>query len=297
MDNPIQPLFRPKINSLELLSSGKVREIYAVDDRHILIVVSDRLSAFDVILPDPIPGKGHILTEVSDFWFERTHRLVKNHSCSLALQDIINDKDELRILEGRSTVVSKLTPLPVEAVVRGYITGSGWKEYQQTGAICGIKLPPGLQQAQGLPEAIFTPSTKAATGAHDENISFGEMTDLIGEKMAGSVRELSLKLYAEAAEYALRRGIIIADTKFEFGLNEKGELILMDEVLTPDSSRFWPADSYRVGISPPSFDKQYIRDYLEKLDWDKTAPGPSLPQEVIDQTAVKYHEAQQRLRA
>ena len=278
-----------------MLNRGKVRDIYDVDADHLLIVTSDRISAFDVVLPDPIPGKGNVLTTVSNFWFARTENLVANHLTGRSLDSIGLGNDEARQLEGRAIVVRKLKPLPVEAIVRGYIIGSGWKDYQRTGAVCGIELPAGLQQAQQLPEPIFTPSTKAEAGEHDENISFAETVELLGAELAEKVRTLSLTIYREAAEYAAERGIIIADTKLEFGFDGNGELYLIDEVLTPDSSRFWPADSYRTGISPPSFDKQYVRDYLETLDWNKQAPGPALPEEVIRQTASKYREAQDRL--
>ena len=288
-------LFQSNIDTLSLLNRGKVRDIYDVDDDHLLIVTSDRISAFDVVLPDPIPGKGNVLTTVSNFWFARTENLVANHLTGRSLDSIGLGNDEARQLEGRAIVVRKLKPLPVEAIVRGYIIGSGWKDYQRTGAVCGIELPAGLQQAQQLPEPIFTPSTKAEAGEHDENISFAETVELLGAELAEKVRTLSLTIYREAAEYAAERGIIIADTKLEFGFDGNGELYLIDEVLTPDSSRFWPADSYRTGISPPSFDKQYVRDYLETLDWNKQSPGPALPEEVIRQTAAKYREAQDRL--
>ena len=288
-------LFQSNIDTLSLLNRGKVRDIYDVDDDHLLIVTSDRISAFDVVLPDPIPGKGNVLTTVSNFWFARTENLVANHLTGRSLDSIGLSNDEVKQLEGRAIVVRKLKPLPVEAIVRGYIIGSGWKDYQRTGAVCGIELPAGLQQAQQLPEPIFTPSTKAEAGEHDENISFAETVDLLGAALAEKVRTLSLTIYREAAEYAAERGIIIADTKLEFGFDGNGELYLIDEVLTPDSSRFWPADSYRTGISPPSFDKQYVRDYLETLDWNKQAPGPALPEEVARQTAAKYREAQDRL--
>jgi phosphoribosylaminoimidazole-succinocarboxamide synthase len=266
-----------------------------VDADHMLIVTTDRISAFDVIMSDPIPGKGAVLTAVSNFWFGRTSHIIANHLSDKRLEDVIPDANERAMLEGRSIIVHKLKPLPVEAVVRGYLIGSGWKDYQKTGAVCGIKLPEGLQQAEQLPEPIFTPSTKAELGQHDENISFEKTVELLGKEMAEKVRDISLKIYKEAAAYARQRGIIIADTKFEFGTDKQGNLVLIDEVLTPDSSRFWPADSYKTGISPPSFDKQYLRDYLETLDWDKKAPGPKLPQEVIDVTAAKYREAQDRL--
>jgi len=288
-------LYESDIKSLSLINKGKVRDIYDIDDGHMLIVTSDRLSAFDVILPDPIPGKGAVLTTVSNFWFERTKKLIVNHLSDLTLADVIPDSEERAMLQGRAIVVKKLTPLPVEAIVRGYIIGSGWKDYQRNGTVCGIALPEGLQQAQQLPEAIFTPSTKAEVGEHDENIGFDIAVELLGESMAEKVRDISLRIYREAADYALQRGIIIADTKFEFGCDADGELVLIDEALTPDSSRFWPADTYKPGVSPQSFDKQYVRDYLENLDWDKTPPGPSLPEEIINNTAAKYREAQERL--
>ena len=295
MTNAPETLYDSRLNSLELINKGKVRDIYAVDDRHMLIVTTDRLSAFDVILPDPIPGKGAVLTEVSNFWFGRTSEVIPNHLSELSLGDVVADEEERQILEGRGIVVKKLRPLPVEAIVRGYIIGSGWKDYQESGAICRIQLPQGLQQAEKLPQAIYTPSTKAEVGDHDENVDFQATVDLIGESLAEQVRDVSLEIYTAAAEYALQRGIIIADTKFEFGIDENDQLVLIDEALTPDSSRFWPADTYETGISPPSFDKQYVRDYLETLDWDKKAPGPSLPATVIENTAAKYREARQRL--
>ena len=288
-------LYRSEIRSLPLLNSGKVRDIYAVGEEHLLIVTSDRISAFDVILPDPIPGKGAVLTELSNFWFRRMRDLVPNHLSDLSLEEVLPDPAEREPVAGRAIVVKRLRPLPVEAIVRGYIIGSGWKDYQKTGMVCGIQLPAGLQQAQQLPEPIYTPSTKAELGEHDENIDFDKTVALLGAGLAARVRDISLQVYREAAEYALARGIIIADTKLEFGLDGDGTLYLIDEVLTPDSSRFWPQDSYSVGSSPPSFDKQYVRDYLETLDWDKTAPGPALPAEVIANTAAKYREALQRL--
>ena len=288
-------LFQSEIDSLSLLNRGKVRDIYDVDADHLMKVTSDRISAFDVVLPDPIPGKGNVLTTVSNFWFARTGNLIANHLTGRSLDSIGLSDDEARQLEGRAIVVRKLKPLPVEAIVRGYIIGSGWKDYQRSGAVCGIELPAGLQQAQQLPEPIFTPSTKAEAGEHDENISFAETVELLGADLAEKVRTLSLTIYQQAAEYAAERGIIIADTKLEFGFDRNSELYLIDEVLTPDSSRFWPADSYSTGISPPSFDKQYVRDYLETLDWNKQAPGPALPEEVVRQTAAKYREAQDRL--
>jgi phosphoribosylaminoimidazole-succinocarboxamide synthase len=288
-------LYKSEIKSLPLLHSGKVRDIYAVDEDHMLIVTTDRLSAFDVILPDPIPGKGAVLTSLSNFWFGRTGHVIRNHLSDRRLEEVLTDAGERAMVAGRGIIVRKLKPLPVEAIVRGYIIGSGWKDYQKTGAVCGIKLPSGLRQAERLPQAIFTPSTKAELGAHDENISFDRAVELLGRKMAEQVRDMSLRIYQDAAEYARKRGIIIADTKFEFGTDRDGSLVLIDEVLTPDSSRFWPADSYQVGISPPSFDKQYVRDYLETLDWNKKAPGPKLPAEVIRNTAAKYREARDRL--
>ena len=295
MTDLLAALYRSEIETLPLANQGKVRDIYDVDADHLLIVTSDRISAFDVVLPDPIPGKGRVLTTVSNFWFARTEHLIGNHLTGRSLDSVGLPEGEVNQLEGRAIVVKKLTPLPVEAIVRGYIIGSGWKDYQRSGAVCGIILPAGLQQAQQLPEPIFTPSTKAEAGEHDENISFEQAVELLGSGLAEKVRRLSLTIYQQAAEYARERGIIIADTKLEFGTDRNGELFLIDEVVTPDSSRFWPADSYRTGISPPSFDKQYVRDYLETLDWDKQAPGPVLPEEVIQQTSAKYKEAQDRL--
>jgi phosphoribosylaminoimidazole-succinocarboxamide synthase len=290
----MQPLYESKLTSLPRIGRGKVRDIYAVGKDKMLIVVSDRLSAFDVVLPDPIPEKGRVLTELSNFWFDKLGHVVPNHLTGVDPESVVNGEDEKAQVRGRSVVVKKLKPLPIEAVVRGYLIGSGWKDYQKTGAVCGIKLPAGLKQAQKLPEPIFTPATKAVEG-HDENISFEETAKLIGGPLAAKVRELSIRLYREAAEFAAGRGIIIADTKFEFGTDDKGNLVLIDEALTADSSRFWPADSYRVGISPPSFDKQFVRDYLETLDWDKTPPAPKLPPEVIAKTSAKYREAFERL--
>ena len=294
MSSPIA-LFESSLKHLKLLSRGKVRDIYEIDKNHLLIITTDRLSAFDVVLPDPIPGKGRVLTQVSNFWFEKMKGVIPNHLSTLKLEDIIPDPDEYAQISSRSIIVKRLKPLPVEAIVRGYLIGSGWKDYQQSGAVCGIQLPKGLQQAQKLPEAIYTPSSKAEAGEHDENISFEQTIALLGKDIAEQVKQVSLRLYTEAAEFAKERGIIIADTKFEFGLDNEGTLYLIDEALTPDSSRFWPADQYQVGISPPSFDKQYIRDYLETLDWDKTAPGPSLPKKVTDICAAKYLEAQVKL--
>lgn len=277
------------INNLPLIARGKVRDIYEIDDRHLLFVTTDRISAFDVILPNPVAGKGELLTRISNFWFHKSEKLVANHLTELKLADYVSAQD-LESLEGRSVIVKKLEPLPVEAIVRGYIIGSGWKDYQATGSICGIALPQGLQQADKLPQAIYTPSTKAAVGDHDINISFNETIDLIGQELAEQVRDVSLTLYQMAADYALQRGIIIADTKFEFGLDENNQLVLADEVLTPDSSRFWPLDQYRPGTSPVSFDKQFIRDYLETLDWNKKAPAPEIPEDIINKTRQKYQE-------
>jgi phosphoribosylaminoimidazole-succinocarboxamide synthase len=279
------------VSGLTRISQGKVRDIYEVDAGHLLIVTSDRLSAFDVVLPDPIPGKGEVLTQLSNFWFSRTAALVQNHLTSVPLEQVVRDPAERKGLERRAIVVKRLKPLPIEAVVRGYLIGSGWKDYQKTGAVCGIRLPAGLPLAAQLPQPIFTPATKAAIGAHDENISFEQTEQLIGPALARRVQSLAIEIYRQGAEYARGRGIIIADTKFEFGLDEKGGLYLIDEVLTPDSSRFWPAADYKTGISPPSFDKQYVRDYLETLDWDKRAPGPKLPAEVIRGTTEKYAQA------
>ncbi|MGZ4992226.1 MAG: phosphoribosylaminoimidazolesuccinocarboxamide synthase [Methylobacter sp.] len=288
-------LYQSTLSSLKLRARGKVRDIYDIDDKHMLIVTTDRLSAFDVILPDPIPGKGRVLTNVSNFWFEKMKHVMPNHLSDIPLEQVVPDAAERAQIEGRAIVVKLLKPLPVEAIVRGYLIGSGWKDYQKSGAVCGIKLPEGLQQAQQLPEPIYTPSTKAEMGDHDENVSFDRTVELMGRELAEKVRDASLRLYKEAAAFAQERGIIIADTKFEFGVDDNGVLYLIDEALTPDSSRFWPADQYQVGISPPSFDKQYIRDYLETLDWDKTAPGPHLPAEVAEYCAAKYHEAEVRL--
>jgi phosphoribosylaminoimidazole-succinocarboxamide synthase len=288
-------LFESNLRSLPLLHRGKVRDNYAIGDDRLLIVASDRLSAFDVVLPDPIPGKGRVLTAISNSWFARTRHIVANHLTGEPLSSYVADPAERAPLEGRAVVVRRLQPLPVEAVVRGYLIGSGWKDYQKTGQVCGIDLPRGLALAAKLPAPIFTPATKAAAGQHDENVSFAQVADTIGGAHAARVRELALAIYAFAADYARGRGILIADTKFEFGLDERREVVLMDEALTPDSSRFWAADSYRVGVSPPSFDKQFVRDYLETLDWDKRPPGPRLPPEVIAGTVAKYREAERRL--
>ena len=288
-------LYESHLSGLELLGRGKVRDLYRVDRDHLLMVASDRLSAFDVVMRQPIPGKGEVLTRVSRYWFARTAGLIPNHLCGIPVESVVTDPTERAELGDRALVVRRLTPLPVEAIVRGYLIGSGWKDYLATGSVCGIRLPSGLVQADRLPGPIFTPSTKAAAGAHDENVDFAHVVRLIGRELAEQVRDRALRIYTECAAYALERGIIIADTKLELGLDDQGQLHLIDEALTPDSSRFWPADQYRPGTSPPSFDKQYVRDYLETLDWDKTPPAPELPQEVIDQTAAKYREAERRL--
>ncbi|MCB1907398.1 MAG: phosphoribosylaminoimidazolesuccinocarboxamide synthase [Rhodocyclaceae bacterium] len=291
-----KPLFQSSITSLPLVGRGKVRDIYAVDDHHLLIVTSDRLSAFDVVLPDPIPGKGAVLTAMACFWFERLAHVIPNQLTGIAPEDVVGPAERDQV-SGRALVVKRLRPLPIEAVVRGYLIGSGWKDYRASGTVCGVALPPGLAQAARLPHPIFTPATKAEIGDHDENVSFElasarcAATLPNGAALAAEARDAAMTLYAEAAEYALARGIIIADTKFEFGIDGAGTLHLIDEALTPDSSRFWPADSYREGISPPSFDKQYVRDYLETLDWNKRAPGPRLPSDVIAATAAKYADA------
>jgi len=294
----MQPaLYESSIAQLPLLHRGKVRDIYEIDDAHLLVVATDRLSAFDVVLPQAIPGKGAVLTRVSKFWFGRTQALIDNHLTDRPLKSAVTDPQARARLGDRASIVLRLQPLPVEAIVRGYLIGSGWKDYQATGKVCGIELPNGLRQADQLARAIFTPSTKARLGDHDENIDFTAAEELLGPEIAAQVRDVSLRIYCESAAYARERGIIIADTKFEFGLDAFGKLHLIDEVLTPDSSRFWPVDQYRPGCSPPSFDKQFVRDYLESLNWDKTAPGPHLPQEIIDKTAQKYAEAERRLTA
>ena len=284
-------LFESSIPDMTLIGRGKVRDIYSIDDAHLLIVTTDRLSAYDVILPDPVPFKGEVLTQISNFWFDMMSDLIPNHLTDLSLQSLIDDADLCASLAKRAVIVRRLEPIPIEAVVRGYLIGSGWRDYEGSGQICGIELPPGLEQAAQLPEVIFTPATKAEAGDHDANISFASVEDLIGEDLAGRVRNVSMAIYERAARYALERGIIIADTKFEFGLDENGRLYIIDEALTPDSSRFWPQSEYRTGISPPSFDKQFVRDYLDTLEWDKTAPGPSLPAEIVQQTSEKYRQA------
>jgi phosphoribosylaminoimidazole-succinocarboxamide synthase len=292
---PPATVFRTALSGLEKIHEGKVRDIYAVDADAMLIVTTDRLSAFDVVLPDPIPNKGRVLHQISDFWFGRTRHIVPNHLTSRPLSSVVRNADELAMLEGRAGIVRRLKALPIEAVVRGYLIGSGWKDYQKTGAVCGIALPAGLRQAERLAQPLFTPAFKAAAGQHDENITFSEVEHLIGAPLAAHVRDTAIAIYNFAAEHARNRGIIIADTKFEFGVDAAGQLTLIDEVLTPDSSRFWPADTYQVGTSPPSFDKQFVRDYLETLDWDKKAPGPRLPSDIITRTSEKYSEALQRL--
>lgn len=287
--------FNSNIPSLPLIARGKVRDIYAVDDQHLLLVTTDRLSAYDVILPDPIAGKGSVLTQISLHWFRMMADLVDNQLTEKSIADVVTDATLQESLRDRALVVKRLKPLPIEAVVRGYLIGSGWRDYQETGQTSGIELPVGMQQAQKLPHTMFTPASKAEAGDHDENIGFDDVVDLIGEKLATRVRDLSIAIYDRAAAYALERGIIIADTKFEFGLDDDGHLYLIDEVLTPDSSRFWPVDQYQPGTSPPSFDKQFVRDYLDTLDWNRTAPGPTLPAEILQRTGEKYQEAFTRL--
>ncbi len=287
--------YADRITRYPLIHQGKVRDSFAIDDKHMLIVASDRLSAFDVVLPDPIPGKGEILTRISNFWFKRTQGIIPNHLSAIEVADVIDDAELVDMLRHRAVVVKMLKPLPLEAIVRGYLIGSGWQDYRESGAVCNIALPQGLRQADRLPEVIFTPSNKATAGQHDVNIDFEEIARLTGRPLAEQVRDISIRIYQHAVEHAAARGIIIADTKFEFGLDENGQLRLMDEVLTPDSSRFWPKESYQPGTSPPSYDKQYVRDYLESLDWDKKPPAPTLPARVIEATAAKYREAFDRL--
>ena len=282
-------IFQTSLDQLELLARGKVRDIYAIDDAHMLIVTTDRFSAFDVVFAEPIPHKGELLTEVSNFWFARTANIITNHLTTLDLRDYVSEAD-YELLKRRSIIVKRLKTLPVEAIVRGYVIGSGWKDYQASGEICGIKLPPGLQQAAQLPEPIFTPSSKAEVGDHDINVSFTDIVAKIGADKTEQIRDKSIQLYKQAADYARERGIIIADTKFEFGVDDNDELVLIDEILTPDSSRYWPADEYREGISPPSFDKQFVRDYLETLDWDKTPPPPPLPANIVARSQQKYQQ-------
>jgi len=282
-------LFESSLKSLKFLHRGKVRDLYAVGEDRLLVIQTDRLSAFDVVLPDPIPEKGRVLTEMSFFWFKKLGHVIPNHLTGVAPESVVVAEDRDQVA-GRAMVVRKLKPLLIEAVVRGYIIGSGWKDYQKTGMVCGIRLPAGLKEAQKLPEVIFTPATKAPVGEHDENISFEEAAKIVGSELAQKVRAVSIRLYSEASEYARTRGIIIADTKFEFGVDDKGDLVLIDEILTPDSSRFWPASEYRVGMSPPSFDKQIVRDWLETQPWNKKAPAPKLPPEVLRKTSDKYRE-------
>ncbi|MGI9221123.1 MAG: phosphoribosylaminoimidazolesuccinocarboxamide synthase [Woeseiaceae bacterium] len=293
--NSADALFESDIPSLEIIARGKVRDIYSVDEQHLLLVTSDRLSAYDVVLPDPIPGKGKVLTQVSLRWFEMMADLIDNQLTDRSVHDVVADVEQADQLRDRALVVKRLKPLPIEAVVRGYLIGSGWRDYQQSGQTSGIALPKGLQLAEQLPHTMFTPASKADAGDHDENISFSDVANLIGAELANKVRDVSIAIYERAAAYALERGIVIADTKFEFGLDDSGHLYLIDEVLTPDSSRFWPVDQYAVGSSPPSFDKQFVRDYLDTLDWDKTAPGPALPPNVLQRTGEKYQEAFDRL--
>jgi phosphoribosylaminoimidazole-succinocarboxamide synthase len=289
-------LHQSTIKSLPLLARGKVRDMYAVGDDKLLIIASDRISAFDVILDDPIPGKGKVLTELTGFWLKKLAHIIPNHSTNMRPEDVVAP-DEVDQVIGRAVVVKRLKPVLVEAVARGYLIGSGWKDYQETGTVCGVKLPEGLKLASKLPEPLFTPAAKAEFGSHDENVDFSHVVKEVGQELAEKIRDITLKLYAEAASFAAEKGIIIADTKFEFGLDENNQLYLMDEVLTPDSSRFWPADSYQEGISPPSFDKQFVRDWLETQPWDKTPPAPRLPQDVLEKTAAKYREAVDRLLA
>jgi len=293
----METIFETSIRSLPLLSRGKVRDIYAVGGDRLLIVTTDRLSAFDVVLPDPIPGKGEVLSQLSAFWFRRLAGVMPNHLGDTDPESLLEDPGEKAQVRGRAIVVPRVRPLPVEAIVRGYLVGSGWKEYRAQGTVCGIPIPAGMEEAGRLAEPLFTPSTKAAEGAHDENIPFARMAELVGDEVAGKVRGAAVALYREAAAFALTRGIIIADTKFEFGLDAAGNLLLIDEALTPDSSRFWPADEYAPGKNPPSFDKQYVRDWLESVGWDKKPPAPKLPAEVIAKTAEKYREALRRLAA
>ena len=288
-------LLQSNLPGLELIHRGKVRDVYALSGDRLLIVATDRLSAFDVVLPNPIPGKGEMLTQISNFWFAKTAHLVPNHLLDVPLADVLPAGTDLALYEKRAVVARRLKPVPVEAIARGYLIGSGWKDYQASGSLCGIQLPAGLQQAQQLTAPIFTPSTKAAVGDHDENVSYDAVTAAVGSELAGKVRDATLAIYQWAAAYAAERGIIIADTKFEFGTDDDGKLYVMDEMLTPDSSRFWPADEYRVGISPPSYDKQFVRDYLEAQGWNKVAPGPVIPDNVIAATAAKYAQALQRL--
>ena len=297
----MQALYESSIKSLPLISKGKVRDIYAVGSDQLLMITTDRLSAFDVVMGEPIPGKGVVLNQMANFWFDKLSHVIPNHLTGIAPESVVSES-EVDQVKGRAIVTKRLKPIMVEAVVRGYLSGSGWKDYQATGSVCGIKLPAGLQNAQKLPEPIFTPAAKADVGEHDENISYAKVEELIGKELAAKIRDVSIRLYQEASKYAATKGIIIADTKFEFGLDEANNLVLMDEVLTADSSRFWPANSYQVGSNPPSFDKQFVRDWLESAlvngqVWNKAAPAPKLPSDVIDKTAAKYREALETLTA
>lgn len=295
MNDSSDTLYESRLEGLPLLHQGKVRDVYAAGDEHLLIVATDRISAFDVVLPDPIPGKGAVLTALSNFWFARTAHIIPNHLTDLPLETFLENSEEREWIKGRAVIAKRLKGLPVEAIARGFLIGSGWKDYQRTGGVCGIELPAGLPLAGELPQPVFTPSTKAAKGEHDENIRFEAVEELLGSDLASQVRQTTLAIYEAGAAYASERGIIVADTKLEFGVDDTGRLILMDELLTPDSSRFWPADEWRPGENPPSFDKQFVRDYLETLDWDKTDPGPRLPKDIIEQTTDRYREAYRRL--
>jgi len=297
----MQALYESSIKSLPLISKGKVRDIYAIGSDQLLMITTDRLSAFDVVMGEPIPGKGVVLNQMANFWFDKLSHVIPNHLTGIAPESVVSES-EVDQVKGRAIVTKRLKPIMVEAVVRGYLSGSGWKDYQATGSVCGIQLPAGLQNAQKLPEPIFTPAAKADVGEHDENISYAEVEERIGKELAAKIRDVSIRLYQEASKYAATKGIIIADTKFEFGLDEANSLVLMDEVLTADSSRFWPANSYQVGSNPPSFDKQFVRDWLESAlvngqVWNKAAPAPKLPSDVIDKTAAKYREALETLTA
>jgi phosphoribosylaminoimidazole-succinocarboxamide synthase len=289
--NDTNVLFESNIPNLKLLARGKVRDIYDLDNDHLLIVTTDRLSAYDVVMPNAVPGKGKILTEISNFWFKMMEDIIPNHLTEISIDQYISDKKLLKQLKARTIIVKKLKPLPIEAVVRGYLIGSGWRDYQETGKVCGISIPKNIKQAERLTKTIFTPATKAASGDHDENIDYEKTCSIIGKKLANNVRDKAIKIYERAARYAEKRGIIIADTKFEFGLDNNNKLFIIDEMLTPDSSRFWPKNDYKVGISPPSYDKQFLRDYLDTLTWNKKSPGPMLPDEILLETYKKYHEA------
>ena len=289
--NDTDVLFESNIPNLKLLARGKVRDIYDLDNDHLLIVTTDRLSAYDVVMPNAVPGKGKILTEISNFWFKMMEDIIPNHLTEISIDQYISDRKLLKQLKARAIIVKKLKPLPIEAVVRGYLIGSGWRDYQETGKVCGISIPKNIKQAERLTKTIFTPATKAASGDHDENIDYEKTCSIIGKKLAENVRDKAIKIYERAARYAEKRGIIIADTKFEFGLDNNNKLFIIDEMLTPDSSRFWPKNDYKVGISPPSYDKQFLRDYLDTLTWNKKSPGPMLPDKILLETYKKYHEA------